>query len=111
MVLAAAGLAELHRAITAVLEGETYMGPAIVGITREIMVNPQHDDSMDSLSAREVEVLQLIAEGLSSKEIAVKLDISTKTAETHRAHLMQKLNLHTQGELIQYAIQKKIIDI
>ncbi|MGF1449004.1 MAG: response regulator [Opitutales bacterium] len=111
MIEKTAGLAEMHKAIESVLAGETYLGPAVVGITREIMINPEQDDSLESLSSREVEVLQLIAEGFSSKEIAARLDISTKTAETHRAHLMQKLNLHGIAGLTRYAIAKGLVKL
>ncbi|MGF1483131.1 MAG: response regulator [Opitutales bacterium] len=111
MIEKTAGLSEMHKAIESVLAGETYLGPAVVGITREIMINPEQDDSLESLSSREVEVLQLIAEGFSSKEIAARLDISTKTAETHRAHLMQKLNLHGIAGLTRYAIAKGLVKL
>ncbi len=111
MIEKTAGLTEMHKAIESVLAGETYLGPAVVGITREIMINPEQDDSLESLSSREVEVLQLIAEGFSSKEIAARLDISTKTAETHRAHLMQKLNLHGIAGLTRYAIAKGLVKL
>ena len=111
MIEKTAGLTEMHKAIESVLAGETYLGPAVVGITRQIMVNPEQDDSLETLSSREVEVLQLIAEGLSSKEIAQRLDISTKTAETHRAHLMQKLNLHGIAGLTRYAIARGLVNL
>jgi DNA-binding NarL/FixJ family response regulator len=111
MIEKTAGLTEMHKAIESVLAGETYLGPAVVGITREIMINPEQDDSLESLSSREIEVLQLIAEGFSSKEIAARLDISTKTAETHRAHLMQKLNLHGIAGLTRYAIAKGLVNL
>ncbi|MFL7868965.1 MAG: response regulator transcription factor, partial [Anaerolineales bacterium] len=60
---------------------------------------------------REREVLQLIAEGYTNKQIAEILSISIKTVQAHRNSLMQKLDLHDRGELIKYAIQKKIIEI
>ena len=62
------------------------------------------------LTAREREITQLIAEGKSSKEVAVALNISVKTAETHRAHIMHKLDLHSLSELVRYAIRNKIIE-
>jgi two-component system response regulator NreC len=67
--------------------------------------------SEDALSAREREVLQLIAEGHTNKQIAEILTLSVKTVQAHRLSLMQKLNLHDRGDLIKYAIQKKIIEI
>ena len=69
------------------------------------------DHPSNGLSEREREVLQLIAEGYTNKQIAEILCISIKTVQAHRTNLMQKLNLHDRGELIKYAIQKKIIDI
>ena len=62
------------------------------------------------LSAREREVVQLLAEGRTNKEIAARLEISTKTVETHRSSIMRKLNLHSVGELTRYAIRNKIIE-
>ena len=63
----------------------------------------------EKLTTREREVLQLIAEGKANKEIAELLFLSIKTVETHKAHLMEKLTLHTSTDLIKYAIQKGII--
>ena len=66
-------------------------------------------DSYDILTEREKEVLQLLAEGKSNKEVAVILDVSVYTVDTHRTHLMQKLNLHNTAEIVLYAVRKKII--
>lgn len=65
----------------------------------------------DDLTPREAEVLQLVAEGYTSKKIAELLGLSVKTVQAYRASLMQKLNVHDRGDLIKYAIQKKIIEI
>ena len=65
----------------------------------------------NSLSPREREILQLIAEGKTSREIAEILNLSIKTVQSHRTSIMQKLDLHDRGDLIKYAIQKKIIEI
>jgi DNA-binding CsgD family transcriptional regulator len=62
------------------------------------------------LTSREREIVQLLAEGKSSKEVAVALDISVKTAETHRANIMRKLELHSVSELVLYAIRNQIIE-
>jgi DNA-binding NarL/FixJ family response regulator len=68
-------------------------------------------ESADSpLSPREREIVQLLAEGKSNKEVALALDISVKTAETHRSHIMAKLNLHSIGELVRYAIRNGIVE-
>jgi RNA polymerase sigma factor (sigma-70 family) len=66
-------------------------------------------DTYDLLTEREREVLQLLAEGNSNKQVATILNISTYTVETHRTNLMQKLNLHNTAEIVIYAMRKKII--
>jgi two-component system, NarL family, response regulator NreC len=66
-------------------------------------------DSYDLLTEREKEVLQLIAEGKSNKEVARIFDLSVYTVETHRTNMMQKLNLHNTAEIVLYAVRKKII--
>jgi DNA-binding NarL/FixJ family response regulator len=62
------------------------------------------------LTSRETEIVQLLAEGKSSKEVAASLNISVKTAETHRANIMRKLQLHTVSELVRYAVRNQIIE-
>jgi DNA-binding NarL/FixJ family response regulator len=64
----------------------------------------------DRLTSRERQIVQLLAEGKTSKEIATALDISTKTADTHRANLMRKLNLHSLADIVRYAIRNKMIE-
>ena len=65
----------------------------------------------DLLTDREREVLQLIAEGYTNREVAKSLFISVKTVEAHRAHIMQKLNIHDIAKLVKYAIQKGLVDL
>jgi DNA-binding CsgD family transcriptional regulator len=67
------------------------------------------EDSYDLLTGREREILQLVAEGRTNKEVASILNISLTTVETHRTHILQKLNLHSIPELILYAVRKGII--
>ena len=67
------------------------------------------EDSYHLLTDREREVLQLLAEGRTNKEVAVALDVGLSTVETHRANLMQKLNLHNTAEIVLYAVRKRII--
>ena len=67
------------------------------------------EDSYELLTSRERQVLQLLAEGRSNKEVATLLDLSLHTVETHRGNIMQKLNLHSGAEIILYAIRKGII--
>ena len=64
----------------------------------------------DRLTSREREIVQLLAEGKSSKEVAASLGISVKTAETHRANIMRKLDLHSVSELVRYAVRNQIIE-
>jgi len=63
-----------------------------------------------TLTPREREIVQLVAEGKSNKEVAIALDISTKTAETHRTNIMRKLDLHSAGDLVRYAIRNKLVE-
>lgn len=66
-------------------------------------------DSFELLTAREREVLQLLAEGKSNKEVAAILDVSLYTVESHRTNLMQKLNLHNTAEIVLYAVRKNLV--
>ena len=70
----------------------------------------QVTDPLDLLSSREREVLQLIAEGKTNKEIATLLNLSVYTVDAHRGRIMEKLNLHTSGEIVRFAMRKGIID-
>jgi DNA-binding NarL/FixJ family response regulator len=105
------GLAEMEKALRAVLDGGTYLDPGISGMVRKLMQDPGVHDSIENLSERERQVLQLIAEGNSTKEIASKLGISVKTADTHRTNLMTKLDLHGIAELTRYAIENDLIKV
>jgi DNA-binding NarL/FixJ family response regulator len=113
-VLKYAAAGELLEAIRAVHRGEAVLSPAITRLVIEDYlrwseVRDEPDDA--NLTPREREVLQLIAEGYTSRQIAEILNVSVKTTQAHRANLMAKLDLHDRGELIKYAIQKKIIEI
>ncbi len=105
---------ELLDAIHTVHRGEAVLSPAITRLVIENYLrwgDLQKDDPSDGLSPREREVLQLIAEGYTSKQISEILCISIKTVQAHRSNLMAKLNLHDRADLIKYAIQRKIIDL
>jgi two-component system response regulator NreC len=106
---------ELVGAIRAVYNGEAVLSPAITRLLLEDYLNREsftkEKDDPNALSSREREVLQLIAEGKTSREIAEILNLSVKTVQSHRTNLMQKLDLHDRGDLIKYAIQKKIIEL
>jgi two-component system response regulator NreC len=105
--------ADLSRAITAVIEGKSFFSPAVSKVLLEDYMRKLSrsgaEDSFDLLSPREREILQLVAEGNSSKEVAALLSLSTHTVETHRSNIMQKLNLRGMPELILYAVRKGLI--
>ncbi len=104
---------DLVRAIHAVVEGKSFFSPTVSKVLLEDYVRKLQrtgaQDSYDLLSPREREILQLVAEGKSNKEIATLLNLSVYTVETHRARIMQKLNLRGVPELILYAVRKGII--
>ena len=104
---------DLVQAIHAVAEGKSFFSPAVSKVLLEDYVRKLRrsgaEDSYDLLSPREREILQLVAEGKSNKEIASLLNLSVYTVETHRAKIMQKLNLKGVPELILYAVRKGII--
>ena len=104
---------ELVTAIQTVHRGDFYLSPSISRTVIEEYVRQAEamasEDSYDRLSPREREVLQLIAEGQPNREIAETLHISVKTVETHRANLMEKLDLHSTAQLTQYAIRKGVV--
>ena len=113
-ILKDAAARELIQAIRQVNNGESVLSPAITRLVIEDYLRwggMRPTENEDILSSREREVLQLIAEGYTNKQIAGILTISIKTVQAHRLNLMQKLDLHDRGELIKYAIQKKIIEI
>jgi two-component system, NarL family, response regulator NreC len=104
---------DLLRAVRAVAAGRSFFSPAISQTLAEDYVRQlQHkglEDSYALLTEREREILQLLAEGKSNKEVATVLNVSPYTVETHRTHLMQKLNLHNTAEIVLYAVRKKIV--
>jgi DNA-binding NarL/FixJ family response regulator len=104
---------DLVRAIQAVHNGTPFFSPEIAKTMLEDYMRflQQRDlqDSYDLLTDREKEVLQLLAEGKSNKEAAAILNVSVYTVDSHRTHLMQKLNLHNTAEIVLYAVRKKII--
>ena len=104
---------DIINAIRAVHEGKAFFSPEISRMLMEDYMRQLEqrgvDDRYELLSTREREVLQLLAEGKSSKEAATILDISLYTVETHRSHILQKLGLHSLAELILYAVRKGVI--
>jgi DNA-binding NarL/FixJ family response regulator len=106
-----AGTAELDLAIRAVMRGETYLSPAvskhvIAGYIQRVSREP---NSFEQLTPRHREILQLIAEGQTTKEIAQTLDLSIKTVETYRTQLMDRLDIHDIAGLVRYAIRMGLI--
>ncbi len=104
---------ELVRAIHSVSEGKPYFSPSISKTLLEDYLRHLQQrgltDSYDLLTDREKEVLQLLAVGKTNKEIATILDLSPYTVETHRNHIMQKLDLHNTAEIVLYAVRKKLV--
>jgi len=100
---------DLIAAVRAVSRGEGYLSP---GVADAVLTDyRQHvTDPIDLLTSREREVLQLIAEGKTNKEIATSLNLSVYTVDAHRGRIMEKLNLHSTGELVRFAIRKGLVD-
>ena len=105
--------AQLEEAILSVNRGERYLHPSIAGELVEIMSRGEtlEEDDYERLTKREKQVSKLLAEGRTSREIAGYLNVSLKTAMTHRSNLMGKLHLHSRAELIKYAIRKGVIQV
>jgi DNA-binding NarL/FixJ family response regulator len=104
---------DLNRAVKALAEGEAYFSPAISHVVLESMkAGSFHEttaEPYERLTLREKEVLQLIAQGKSNKEIAVLLNISVNTVAVHRARVMETLGLHRTAELVLYAVKKRLV--
>jgi DNA-binding NarL/FixJ family response regulator len=104
---------DLLPAVRAVAAGKPYFSPSVTAVLVEDYLRRLQakglTDSYHLLTDREKEVLQLLAEGRSNKEVATLLDLGVSTVETHRANLMQKLNLHNTAEIVLYAVRKGII--
>jgi two-component system response regulator NreC len=104
---------DLARAIRAVAEGKSFFSPAVSKVLLEDYVRKLQrtggEDSYELLTPREREILQLIAEGKSNKDVANLLHLSVYTVETHRANIMEKLKLKSVPELILYAVRKGVI--
>ena len=104
---------DLYRAVQVVAQGKPFFSPIIANTLLEDYMHQLQQrglqDTYDLLTDREKEILQLLAEGKSNKEVATELNLSTYTVETHRTHIMQKLNLHSAADIVLYAVRKKII--
>jgi two-component system response regulator NreC len=104
---------DLERAVRAVAQGKPYFSPVIANTLLEDYMRQMQQrglqDSYDLLTDREKEILQLLAEGKTNKDVALLLNLSPNTVETHRTRLMQKLDLHSTAEIVLYAVRKQII--
>jgi DNA-binding NarL/FixJ family response regulator len=109
-ILTDGGLEELQRAVQASMEGRIYLSPGLEATIARSLGEPSSTAS-EILTHREIEVLQLLAEGKSTKRVAETLSVSTKTVETHRLHIMAKLRLYSIAELTKYAIRQGITTI
>jgi two-component system, NarL family, response regulator NreC len=108
-LLKESGAGDLVSAVRAVARGEAYLSPvvsdAVLDDYRRHVTNP-----IDLLTSREREVLQMLAEGKTNKEIATILNLSVYTVDAHRGHIMEKLNLHSINELVRFAVRNGLID-
>jgi DNA-binding NarL/FixJ family response regulator len=113
-VLKSGAYDELRRAVQAVREGSSYLSPRITGVVIDARLRPSlqpESASAPSLGPRELEIVQLLAEGQTSPQIARKLHISTRTVESHRHNIMKKLGVHSLAEITKYAIREGLTSI
>jgi len=106
-----AGLAEMERAIASLVAGKSYLGDVVVRSMPDLVSGRVSLSPVESLTARECEVLRLIAQGLTARDIAAKLGISARTAEVHRNNIMIKLDAHNMVSLTRIAIASGLVDI
>jgi DNA-binding NarL/FixJ family response regulator len=104
---------DLVAAVEAVQHRRTFFTPKVAQMLLDGYLRPQGNDTLDKrvLTPREREVIQLVAEGKSTKEVATALSLSVKTAETHRTNLMRKLDLHSVADLTLYAVRNGIVQV
>jgi two-component system response regulator NreC len=107
-VLKSRAASELIDAIREILNGRVYLSPGISQTVVEAYLQ-QNTGESESLTRRELQVLQLVAEGKTTKEIATSLAVSAKTADSHRSNIMHKLNLHSVADLVRYAIRRGLV--
>ncbi len=110
-ILKAAPMEELIHAVEQVCAGRNYFSDEVARVALSRLVTGQAPHSGSQLTPREREVLILIAEGLSNKEIACRLDLGVRTIETHRERVMRKLNIHSIAGLTRYAVAKGLISL
>jgi len=109
-VLKSGGTEELVKAIQCISHGGTYITPLLGDLISSLLTtNPQHKNRVAALTARQREVLQLLADGRTMREIGEMLNISTRTTESHKYEIMRNLGLKTTAELIRYAVRTKLV--
>lgn len=108
-LLKGAAVSELPLALRAVTRGETYLTPKVSRFVVDGFLSGEEAGPLDGLTRRQCEILQLIAEGHSTKEIAGLLDLGVKTVETHRARLMDRLDIHDVAGLVRFAIRTGLV--
>ena len=99
---------DLEKAIISIFEGGKYFSPIVTNILAESVVRPEQNTVAD-LTPREIQVLELVAEGHSTKQVADKLGIGTRTVESHRVNMLKKMRVNNTAELVKKAIEMKII--
>jgi two-component system response regulator NreC len=107
-----AATSELLNAVRVLAAGGVHFGPYAAKVLADQVQQPQrtHDDPYGALTSREREVLHLVVDGLTTKEIARRLDISVKTAENHRGRILDKLDVRNSAELVRYAMRKRLVE-
>ncbi len=109
-VLKSDAMSDVVAAIRALLQHRTYLSPGLSGTVVTGFLRGAEAEPSGRLTPREREIVQLLAEGKSNKEVAERLNISAKTVEVHRANIMHKLNLGSVSDLVHYAIRNKIVE-
>ncbi|HEX9782707.1 MAG TPA: response regulator transcription factor, partial [Opitutaceae bacterium] len=103
------GFAEFKKALEIIAAGGTFIGPRMATAMRSLIRDQDTARTIHPLSGREKQILQLVAEGFSTREIAARLSLSVRTVDNHRTNIMRKLNLHNVAALTRYAIQNELV--
>ena len=109
-VLKSDAMSDMVSAVRALLDHKRYLSPGASGVAVEGFLHPSAEIESGRLTPREREIVQLLTQGKSNKEVASALDISVKTVEAHRANIMHKLNLPSFADLVHYAIRTRIVE-
>jgi len=106
-----ADIEELERAVRSIARGQTYLDSRVASVVAEFVRDAANESELDRLTPRQREILQLIAEGKSTKQIAQLLHVSVKTVETHRAQLMERLGIYDVAGLVRFAIRAGLVPL